>query len=238
MGLLKSTDKVQGINFIDYRDCNYYNKYNYRARITIEGLRRGYYHDPDEFEARLLANKLWGRIGKDEMERIKENMPDIKTILQFRQDNRKNKQITIRMEGNTMAVFHNDLDLLHKNFDGLMGATVDYSQVETAGYVGVKHFVNEPKNKFRVYFKSKRAPDNFREGVNKLLAANKKLKPSGALTRWLRESNGARGWWYGNYLSSNYFIDYNDESYLSYLHLMYGEFLGKKYRLEKRADKV
>lgn len=238
MGLLKSTDKVQGINFIDYRDCTYYNKYEYRARVTIEGLRRGYYHEPDEFEARLLANKLWGRIGKDEMEKIKENMPDIKTVLQFRQDNKKNKQVTIRMEGNTMAVFHNDLDLLHKQFDGLVGASVDYTQVETSGYVGVKHFVNEPKNKFRVYFKSKRTPENFREGISKVLAANKKLKPSGALIRWLQDSKQSRGWWFSNYMSSNYFIDYNDESYLSYLHLMYGEFLGKKYRLEKRADIV
>ena len=60
-----------------------------------------------------------------------------------------------------MAVFHNDLDLLHKNFDGLVGATVDYSQVETAGYVGVKHFVNEPKNKLLVLNNAKYNYKNF-----------------------------------------------------------------------------
>ena len=121
----------------------------------------------------------------------------------------------------------------------MVGAKIDYTQVETAGYAGIKHFVNEPKNKFRVYFRSKRTSENFRDGLNKLLDNNKALKPSNALKYWLKpQTASSRGWWYGNYLSSNYFIDYNDESYLSYLHLMYGEFLGKKYRLEKRADKV
>lgn len=238
MGLLKSTNKVQGINFIDYRDQQYYNKYEYRARVTVEGLRRGYYADPDEFEERLNKNGLWGRITKDELQTIRQNLPDIKSVLQFRQDHKKNKQITIRMEHNTMAVFHNDLDFLHKQFDGLVGAQVDYTQVETSGYVGVKSFVREPKYKFRVYFRSKRTPEQFREGVNKLLDTNKQLAPSGALKQWLKETRQTRGYWWSNYLSSSYFIEYNDESYLSYLHLMYGEFLGKKYKLEKRSDKV
>lgn len=239
MGLLKSTSNIQGIDYLDYRDSIYYNKYHYRARITVEGLRRGYYFDPDEFEERFDNNRLWGKMRDDEKERIKENLPEIKQLLQFRVDNRKNKQITIRMEGNTMAVFHNDLDFLHKSFDGLVGAKIDYTQVETAGYAGIKHFVNEPKNKFRVYFRSKRTPETFREGLNKLLSTNKALKPSNALKHWLKpQTASSRGWWYGNYLSSSYFIDYNDESYLSYLALMYGDFLGKKYKLEKRADTV
>lgn len=237
MGLLKSTDK-QGLNFIDYRDSTYYNKYSYRARITVQGLRRGYYFDPEEFEERFKQNRLWGRMNDQEKETVRENLPEIKSLLQFKIDNRKNKQITIRMEGNTMAVFHNDLDFLHKQFDGLVGAQVDYTEVETSGYAGIKHFVNEPKYKFRIYFKSKRTPDNFREGVQKLLDANKQLKPSNSLKLWLRANDKTQGFWWRNYLSANYFIDYNDESYLSYLCLMYGDFLGKKYKLEKRPDIV
>lgn len=237
MGLLKSVDNVQGVDFIDYRDSTYYNKYNYRARITVYGLRRGYYFDPEEFEERFKQNKLWGKMNDHEKELVKENLPEIKTLLNFRLDNKKNKQITIRMEGNTMAVFHNDLDFLHKHFDGLVGAKTDYTQVETSGYAGIKHFVNEPKYKFRIYFRSKRIPDNFKEGLQKLLNTNKQLKPSNAFKQWLKPSD-RNGWWWTNYLSSNYFIDYNDESYLSYLCLMYGDFLGKKYKLEKRPEVV
>lgn len=238
MGLLKSIDTVPGINYVDYRDTTYYNKYNYRARVTVQGLRRGYYYDPEEFEQKLSNGKLWGRVTDKEKEEIKQNLPEIKSVLQFRIDHRKNKQITIRMEGNTMAVFHNDLDFLHKNFDGLVGATVDYTEAETTGYAGIKTFVNEPKYKFRVYFKSKRVPDNFKQDMKKLLDNNKQLKPSGAFKIWLKASQGSHGYWWSNYCSSNYFIDYNDESYLSYLALMYGEYLGKKYKLEKRPDIV
>lgn len=238
MGLLKSIDTVPGINYIDYRDSTYYNKYNYRARVTVLGLRRGHYYNPEEFEQRLTNGKLWGRVTDAEKEEIKQNIPEIKSVLQFRIDHKKNKQITIRMEGNTMAVFHNDLDFLHKNFDGLVGATVDYTEVETSGYAGIKTFVNEPKYKFRVYFKSRRVPDNFKQGMTTLLDNNKQLKPSGALKIWLKDVQNTRSFWWSNYCSSNYFIDYNDESYLSYLALMYGENLGKKYKLEKRPDIV
>lgn len=238
MGLLKSANNVPGINLIDYRDQQYYSKYTYRARITIEGLRRGYYWEPDEFEERLHSNKLWGRLSDGDKGIIIKNLPCIKKVLQFRSDVRKNKQVTIRMEGNTMAVFHNDLQFLHDNFDNLPNAYVDYTQVETSGYVGVKTFVREPKNKFRIYFKSKRIPEDFREGVNAILSNNKQLKPSPAFKSWARENPKMRGYWWSNYLSSSYFIDYDDESYLSYLHLMYGEYLGKKYKLQKRADKV
>lgn len=239
MGLLKSANKVQGIDLIDYRDQLYYNKYEFRARVTVPGLRRGYYYDPEEFEKNFNGNKLWGRLGDSERETIKQHMPEIKAVLQFRLDHKKNKQITIRMEGNTMAVFHNDLDFLHKQFDGLVGATTDYTQAETSSFAGVKTFVNEPKHKYRIYFRSKRVPDTFRESVSKTLSANENLRPGPSFKQWLNQKPSS-GWrsWYHNYLSSNYFIDYDEESYLSYFALLHGEVLGKKYKLEKRAETV
>jgi hypothetical protein len=46
------------------------------------------------------------------------------------------------------------------------------------------------------------------------------------------------GLWTFRYTSAAHFIDYDDESTLSYLALMHGEVLGKKYKLEKRPDIV
>ena len=239
MGLLKSVSNVQGVDLVDYRDQLYYNKYEYRARVNVPGLRRGYYWSPDEFIERFNDNKLWGRPGAEERKIIQENLEDIKQCLQFRDDYKKDKSVTIRMEGNIMAVFHNDLAFLHKKFDGIVGATVDYTQVETSGFVGIKTFVNEPKHKYRVYFRGKKVPENFRESVLKTLEANKNLRPGPAFKSWLKQPPSS-GWrsWYHNYLSPNYFIDYNEESYLSYFSLLHGEFLGKKYKLEKRTESV
>ena len=239
MGLLKSVSNVPGVDFIDYRDQLYYNKHEYRARVKIEGLRRAFYCTPDEFEDRVKHRKFYGRITDKEFNTLKQNAPTILKLLEFRQANRKNKSFTFRMEYDTMAVFHSDLQALHDTFDNIPGITVNYTQVETQGYVGIKTFVKEPKHKFRVYFKSKRVEPSVKESISKILETNKELRPAPSLKQWLKK-NDSSGWryWYINYLSSNYFIDYNEESYLSYFALMHGEILGKKYKLEKRADTV
>jgi hypothetical protein len=39
---------------------------------------------------------------------------------------------------------------------------------------------------------------------------------------------------YRKYLTNNYFINYNDPSTLTLMHLLFNECLGKNYKLEKR----
>lgn len=237
MALLKSTN-LPGLTYIEYRDNLYYNKYRYRVSITVSGLRRGYYFHPDEFIERLKENQLWGRIGSEEKKIITTNLPQITHLLQFRTDNKKNKELTVRIEGNSMSVFHNDLDYLHKQFDSIQFDNITYTQAETAGFSGVKTFVKEPKHKYRVYLRSKRIGDEFRTKLEEFLKNNKKLYPSNALRIWVHPNSKNQRFWYSNWTSSNHFIDYDDESYLTYMALMYGDYLGKKYKLEKRADTV
>lgn len=240
MGLLKLVDDRPGIDLLEYRDQQYYGKYDYRCRITIEGLRRGYYFTPEEFENRLDGMgeyRSWGRIRDDEKKVIRDNLDSIKKVLQFRIDNRKNKSITIRSEFDTVSIFTNDLKLLHDSFDGIPNSKVNYTQVETNGYVGIKTFAKEPKHKFRVYFRGKKVPEDFKGKLSEIIKNNKQLRPSPALKNWLNPSKKHQTWyWWSNYLSSMHFIDYNDESYLSYLGLLYSDLLGKKYKLEKRPD--
>ena len=240
MALLKLANDVPGVDFIDYRDQNYYNKYQYRVRVKIEHLRRSYYCTPDEFEERCAKGSFYGKIAPNVLKEIRDNKDSIMKLLEFKQAYRKDRSVTIRMEYDTMSVFHNDLQFLHDSFDNIPNVVTDYSLVETNGYVGVKTFVNEPKYKYRVYFKSKRIDPSVKESIDKIIKTNKDLRPGPALKSWLKEKHNSTGWrsWYINYLSSNYFIDYNEESYLSYFALMHGEILGKKYKLEKRAEVV
>ena len=44
--------------------------------------------------------------------------------------------------------------------------------------------------------------------------------------------------WKYRYTNANHFIEYDDESTLSYLALMHGEILGKRYKLEKRPEPI
>jgi hypothetical protein len=87
---------------------------------------------------------------------------------------------------------------------------------------------------YRVYFKSKRVEQNVQSELRNLLNKNKSLTPSNAFNKWLYGST--KNLWKSRWMSSAYFIDYDDESTLSYLALMHGDLLGRKYKLEKRPD--
>ena len=101
-----------------------------------------------------------------------------------------------------------------------------------------RSFVDEPKHKFRVYLKSKRVEDGFLEELKSTMERQKQLYPSNALRSWMSRDNKRWGIWHFRWTSAAHFIDYDDESTLSYLALMYGDILGKKYKLEKRPDNI
>jgi hypothetical protein len=238
MGLLKLTNDIPGVTSIDYRDKLYYSKYEYRVRITIRGLSRGHYFSPNEFEERFKKNTLWGRMGDAEKAVIANNMPAIKQTLAFKHQYYKNKDVTVRVEGNTFAVFGNDLQFLHDQFDNLSDYTPEFTKVETSGFKGTLSFAKEPKYKYRVFFRSKRVDESFRPELKKIIEKNTKLRPSPALKSWINTQDNMKGRWWYSLISAHFFIDYNEESYLSYLTLVYGDQLGKKYKLQKRPDIV
>ena len=239
MALLKSATNSPGVDLQEYRDELYYSQYQYRCRITIPHFRRAQYYSPDEFEQMVLGNsKKFIRLKQDERDTLAQHLPSIKKVLQYRIDSKKNKASKVRGEYDTISIFSNDLQSLHDNFDNLTDACVDFTEVITTGYSGVKTFANEPKHKYRIYFKSKRIPEDFKDGLKKILTTNTQLRPSPALKMWLDQKEDSQWYWNFRYMSSSYFIDYNDESYLSYLALMYDGMLGRKYKLEKRADIV
>lgn len=240
MGLLKSTDSSSSdIDYFDYRDDNYYGKYMYRARITIIGLRRVYFSENyEKFEARMLKSAKIKHIGKEEFDAIKSNLSSFKRYYEFQEANKKSKTVQIRNEANTSAIFSNDLQYLLtlKQIDP--NAEFDITEVKTENLVGVKHFVNEPKHKFRVYLKSKKVPDDFKSGFRQFMKKNNKLRPSPGLNNWIKDNDKNQWSWWSRWLNSSHFIDYDDESTLSYLALMYGEYLGRRYKLEKRPEPV
>jgi hypothetical protein len=237
MGLLKSVDNVPGIDFYEYRDSDYYNKYEYRARFKLVGVRHTWFIKADiqELVDRLSRPQQFYSVNYDREEAL-ENIPTLDLFVKWRNASKKKKQTTIRIEHNTVAVFSNTLQVLKDIETAIPGLTIDYTQVQRANFVGIKHFVREPKHKFRVYLKSRRVESSFAQDLSDLLKKNTSLLPSTALKHWaLRSKANASGWRY-RYSSASHFIDYDDESMLSYLALMHGNMLGKRYKLEKRPD--
>ena len=234
MALLKSVNDVPGLDFYEYRDQVFYGKYDYRLRLTIPGVRYAYWCKTHEELEHRLKTKGYGAVRKADRDFVLKNMDTLKKVIDLQKE-RKSKQLGMRVEGSVMALFSNDLtDLQSIGLSIGAGFEQDYTQAQVGEYAGTKFFVDEPKHKFRVYLKSKRVQNDFPKELKDLFKRQPGLFPSPAMIRWLQQQNG----WNWRWSSASHFIDYDDESTLSYLALLHGEMLGKKYKLEKRPDIV
>lgn len=231
MGLLKSVDNVPNVDFYEYRDQDYYGKYTYRARLSIVGVRQLMFAKTADELADRLKTKLFGYKKSDIAEMVN-NLPILSKLLEWKIKSKLDKKASFRGEHNTLAVFSNDLSYLLTLRDAAPSLEIDITEVQRSEYEGVKHFVKQPDHKYRVYLKSKRVEVNFPKELNQMLNRLAGLYPSPALTNWLKRE---KHWTY-QWSSAGYFIDYDDESTLSYLALMHGDMLGKKYKLEKRPE--
>ena len=241
MGLLKSVDNVPGIDYYEYRDEDYYNKYAFRVRFKLPGARYTWYcKTPEDLDKRLGSKQQYSNIRSEDRKDVIANQQAIKNFIAWRNLKRKEKTATIRVEHNTVAVFSNDLQML-KDLEKIDPTLeYDYTEVQKAEYSGTKLFVKEPKHKFRIYLKSRRVTNDFAKDLLDLINRTPTLYPSDALKIWLKASVrlGSQSNWRYKYCSSSYSINYNDESTLSYLALMHGDMLGKRYKLEKRPDPI
>ena len=242
MGLLKSVDDIPGINYQEYRDSNYYNKYEYRMRVEIPGVRYTWScKKPEELDVKLSgkAKPKYYNVRKSDIQEVTDNLTALKAIVTIQQSRKTSKTFGMRVESETVAFFSNDLTEL-KALESTIGSTYeyDYTQVQTSQYAGIKHFAKEPKHKFRVYLKSRRVDDSLHLEFKELFKRQPSLYPSQAFKDWYTNPGSRFGIWYFRWVSAAYFIDYDDESTLSYLALMHGDLLGKKYKLEKRPDPV
>jgi len=242
MGLLKLVKDVPGIDFYEYRDSDYYNKYEYRARFQLVGVRYTWYikHNIQELVDRLDAPAVglsYHRIAY-ERDEVRENLTKLEKFIHWRNEVKKTKISSIRVEHNTVAIFSNDLASLKEVESAIPDIVVDYTQVQKSNFIGIKHFVRKPKHKFRVYLKSRRVEGTFAEDLHNMFKKNKSLYPSPALKHWAKGSAGQQNSWRYRYSNASHFIDYDDESTLSYLALIYGDMLGKRYKLEKRPEPI
>jgi len=240
MGLLKLADDNPDVDFYEYRDQHYYNKYEYRARFNLVGVRYTWYikSDIQELVERLEAPVTSYHRLAYERDEVRENLTILASFLKWRNELKEKKNSTIRIEHNTVGVFSNDLQELKNITTSIPGIEVDYTQAQISNYIGIKHFMRKPKHKFRIYLKSRRVEGTFAEDLHTMFKKNKSLHPSPALKHWAKGSSGNQNSWRYRFSNASHFIDYDDESVLSYLALLHGDMLGKRYKLEKRPDPV
>jgi hypothetical protein len=248
MALSKLTTKTPaGVKYLDERPSLYYNKYNYRLRLYYHGISLSYYCTSKE----ALENKVfeyrerWGGL----------NIEPIVKFVEWRTKLIKGTA-TIRIENDTASIFFNDFAVVRELEN--TGARFDYTEISNTVPVGVKYFDREPKFKYRLYFKSKKVKDNFaddlRDFVKRYENTTSPFKPSKSLHEWYQEDHpippgrasslyGNTGWgwnnnWKRQFLSSHFFLEYNQESMLTIFSLNFSGVVSKILKLEKRPDPV
>ena len=241
MALLRSVNNVPNIDYYEYRETNFYNKYRYRAKLTIDGLSYTRYVSTTTALLTRLTGPNRTKIREHTLNQVMAKITELNNYINWRNTHKKSKSVTCRLEMNTVSIYSNDLDLLLTLKDlGLV--TVNITEAQLEKFAGTKYYVNKPKHNYRIYLRGVYFDDkNFVKDLYNTINKSKELVPSKALKEWLdryiSRPTLVTSWKYSR-TDGNHSIDYDNESTLSYLLLMYGHMLGKRYKLEKRPEPV
>lgn len=217
------------------RNALFFGKYLYRAKCKVHGAVYTYYtKNIDQFRAKMAKRldeppppyvAIYDIDHKRRIELI--DYDQIARYFEWR-NHVDSDTYTVRIQGNTISFFSDDIRLLQTLT--VLDENLEISIAELTG--NVMYFKNTPKYKYRTYFRGKKVPDNFKEEVRSFIERYKNIAHiCPALRRLIDNVKGTRYWY--NYLHSSYYVEYNDESTSTLLHMFFGSMLGKTFTLEK-----
>jgi hypothetical protein len=220
------------INLVN-RQQLFYKKFLYKVQVEAKGALllnkqiKSYNLLVDKYKG--MENCLWKKwkICNIPFKSIDKNI--ITSLINFIQKHKHNSECMLRFE-NHMCMYTNSYDLVKELINIYEHSIVE--KVHNIPPEGILYFSKEPTHKYRVYCKNTRIPVEEFERFTEILHTNDDLFPSENLKRRIeRRFNVSH-----RYIDGSDFINYNNESIITYVGLMFGEILGKKYKLEKRPD--
>lgn len=221
---------------IEVKNKLYFNKFKYKAMCTIQGAAYTYYTpDLETFIIRMEKFKdsklRYGiRVIEDDWKEYWDevNLDQVSQFLTWRNTVSKDKCM-LRIQGDTVSFFSNDISLL----DTLKSIDKNVSYFKAEVYkADTIFFSKNPKFKYRTFFKGKRCPDDFFSNVIEFCNRYPKANVSRGLQALAH--NRRKNYTRFIYLHSSYYVDYNDESMISILHMLFPNMVGKTYSLAKR----
>jgi len=214
------------------RNNLYFNKYLYKASLKTDYLNFIYYANSiEDFNEKIIKASKERNSWSRHIDLNKVDSDLIEKLINFRNQNRSNQNVIIRLEYNSMSIYTNEIDLLNYYYD-LAPKKVKFYRVGSFT-PGVMLFAKEPKFKYRVYLRSKKMPDNFRDEFYKFITTHPSVTPCDALVENLKKYSGTISWRYPIPHRGMY-LEYNEESTVLLVHLMFPGLAGKTFKLEKR----
>jgi hypothetical protein len=218
---------------VEERSTLYYGKYKYRVAINYPFLHLAYWcNSIKKLREQIADDAMFHELNKVKGEFVHPTEKEYKQlgkILAFKKKFRKDKDVGTRHEGNSISFFCNDTTRFNDVKKIIPDATITEVKLLPAG---VKYFTKEPKFNYRLHLKSKKVGRELKEELLDYVSRTPDLYCNYPLETWLRYSGGYKHIW----MRDNCTIDYNNESVLTMMHLLFPTITGKSFKLEKRPD--
>ena len=215
---------------LEQRERLYYNKYVYRAVTHVPGA---YYTNKaktideyrdiiDRFSTQMLRYPVY-----TQKQMTDADYDNIEILINYSNDFKKNNKGTTRREGNSIAFYSNDLDLLKT-----APSTSKPLKIYQADVLpdGIKYFKRSVPAPFRVHLKEARVNTELRQDIVDYINKTEGVEGSGALMIWLTRTSS----WNHVWCSKSFYINYTDSSQLTMMHILFSEVIGKNYKLEQK----
>jgi len=210
---------------IENRKILYYHKYLYKAKLEIPYARymsmSKTFGDFCEFGARFSIN----------FEKVDKVITQ--EFINFINSYDK-KQLIIRIENKYVSIFCNDLNNL-KTTSKLFGNPIFYKA--NAYDDNVIIFKNYPKHKFRTYLKQGYLNKSQKHLIYDFINRHVKDRLDKTISKSFYRKTFDYINPYNEYWHGSHFIDYDDESFKTLIHLFIGNLAGKTYKLVWVHDK-
>jgi hypothetical protein len=208
------------------RNKLFYNRYRYKVSINIVGSRylknsRTY----QDFANRVFSNRLT-KPNTDLESRYR-------TVFDFYKKYMDNTEVTFLRYYDYLGFYTSNETIIHELLVMNLGLKVHEA---IAPPDKIMYFANEPQYKYRVYLKSKRVSDSLIDSLSGFCDTykDKNINVSNGLIKFINSEHWKRRIY--SYLNNSFFIEYNDDSMITIMHLMMSECIGKTYKLEKRPE--
>ncbi len=224
---------------LEVKNKLYFNKFKYKAVCTIQGAAYTYYTpDLETFVARMeklrdyrsKENRYGVRVLDQEWTEYWEevNIDQISKFLTWRNTVKKEKCM-MRIQNDSVSFFSNDLGLLETLAS--IDHKVSFFEAEVLGSETL-YFAKQPKHQYRTFFRGKRCPEDFHQNVLEFSERYPNVKVSPGLLQYAKIRKNAYSKFM--YMHGSYFIDHDDSSMVTILHMLFPSMIGKTYSLAKR----
>lgn len=215
---------------LEQREKLYYNSYMYKAVCNVPG---SYYTNKaktideyrdiiDRFRTEMLRYPLYVPVNMTDAD-----YDNIEILIDYVSKFKKNDKGIIRREGNNISFFSNDLPLLEKALSVNVPVKIYQAELLPAG---VKYFKRAVPAPFRVHLKEVKINSELKQDMLAYIERTDGVEASSSLLRWLKRTH----MWAHTWCSKTFYINYNDGSQLTMMHMLFSEVIGKNYKLEQK----